>query len=282
MGILDLDLSNPKKEFGTLKITKGQALEALADDPNGLNDPDDDPQGEKGRKGPLGPPRGFGNGLPRDLRHGKRRHGYGGGENGPPRPPKGQGHKPLKDLRPCRPLIKPLAKRGPAFGTSKAHDGDGDNFPDLGPPDPYSRARDVALSAKAMREVRKCYAARQVKDALRRRNGSVIRHTLELPIGSQESEDGQAPDSPKQATSPKSDHPASKPQPDNTYDTADEVSYCHLTEEQLETVHKRFGHPAGRFAAVLKRATCLRLWQHSTCLRLLDAAGSTLTPAPHF
>ncbi|EKD14183.1 polyprotein [Drepanopeziza brunnea f. sp. 'multigermtubi' MB_m1] len=39
------------------------------------------------------------------------------------------------------------------------------------------------------------------------------------------------------------------------YSTEGETVYCHLTEEQLRTIHKRFGHPsAGRFAAVLKRA----------------------------
>ncbi|EKD13457.1 hypothetical protein MBM_08175 [Drepanopeziza brunnea f. sp. 'multigermtubi' MB_m1] len=39
------------------------------------------------------------------------------------------------------------------------------------------------------------------------------------------------------------------------YNTEGETVYCHLTEEQLRTIHKRFGHPlAGRFAAVLKRA----------------------------
>ncbi|EKD18830.1 hypothetical protein MBM_03072 [Drepanopeziza brunnea f. sp. 'multigermtubi' MB_m1] len=38
-------------------------------------------------------------------------------------------------------------------------------------------------------------------------------------------------------------------------DTEGETVYCHLTEEQLRTIHKRFGHPStSRFAAVLKRA----------------------------
>ncbi|EKD13095.1 hypothetical protein MBM_08857 [Drepanopeziza brunnea f. sp. 'multigermtubi' MB_m1] len=37
--------------------------------------------------------------------------------------------------------------------------------------------------------------------------------------------------------------------------TEGETVYCHLTEEQLRTIYKRFGHPlASRFAAVLKRA----------------------------
>ncbi|EKD14167.1 polyprotein [Drepanopeziza brunnea f. sp. 'multigermtubi' MB_m1] len=42
----------------------------------------------------------------------------------------------------------------------------------------------AAAINKAMREVRKCHAAKQVKDALKRRNGPITEHTLDLPIGS--------------------------------------------------------------------------------------------------
>ncbi|EKD21300.1 polyprotein [Drepanopeziza brunnea f. sp. 'multigermtubi' MB_m1] len=42
----------------------------------------------------------------------------------------------------------------------------------------------AAAINKAIKEVRKCYAARQVKDALKRRNGPITEHTLDLPIGS--------------------------------------------------------------------------------------------------
>ncbi|EKD20948.1 hypothetical protein MBM_00061 [Drepanopeziza brunnea f. sp. 'multigermtubi' MB_m1] len=40
----------------------------------------------------------------------------------------------------------------------------------------------AAAINKAMREVRKCYAARQVKDALKKRNGPITEHTLDLLI----------------------------------------------------------------------------------------------------
>ncbi|EKD15127.1 polyprotein [Drepanopeziza brunnea f. sp. 'multigermtubi' MB_m1] len=42
----------------------------------------------------------------------------------------------------------------------------------------------VGLNGLAMREVRKCYAARQVKDALKKRNGPITEHTLDFLIGS--------------------------------------------------------------------------------------------------
>ncbi|EKD18828.1 hypothetical protein MBM_03070 [Drepanopeziza brunnea f. sp. 'multigermtubi' MB_m1] len=41
----------------------------------------------------------------------------------------------------------------------------------------------AAAINKAIREVRKCYAARQVRDALKRRNSPITEHTLDLFIG---------------------------------------------------------------------------------------------------
>ncbi|EKD14697.1 hypothetical protein MBM_06908 [Drepanopeziza brunnea f. sp. 'multigermtubi' MB_m1] len=41
----------------------------------------------------------------------------------------------------------------------------------------------AAAINKAIREVRKCYAAKQVKDALKKRNGPITEHTLDLSIG---------------------------------------------------------------------------------------------------
>ncbi|EKD17818.1 hypothetical protein MBM_04187 [Drepanopeziza brunnea f. sp. 'multigermtubi' MB_m1] len=125
---------------------------ALAGDPNGLGDYDDDRrrgnggdwQGDRGygygrgRNGPSGPPRGFGNGPSKDP---------------------GFGNEPLKDPGRGRTTgnyignslpIRPLARHSTlAYGTPSAPDDDSDDFLKLGAADLYLRAKELALFARS-------------------------------------------------------------------------------------------------------------------------------------
>ncbi|EKD18827.1 hypothetical protein MBM_03069 [Drepanopeziza brunnea f. sp. 'multigermtubi' MB_m1] len=147
----------PKPESIPDKISSRQGQRAdfpgaLAGDPNDLSDFGDDRRGGNGGDW-----------------QGDRGHGYGRGRNGPfgllrrfgngPLKDSGSGNKPLRDFGRGRTTgnyignlvpIRPLARHGTlAYGTLSAFDDDGDDFLELGATDPYLRAKELALFARS-------------------------------------------------------------------------------------------------------------------------------------